>query len=109
MKSSWPALRLQVEKWREEATEAVRKEVTAFRKAWVADMNRERQAFLDGTQAAYGGAGDAYGGEGVSGSGGSAVEPAGVAGVSGEGGRKKGYAEHACSERRGSGAIGNPL
>ena len=40
--------RVQVEKWREETTEAVRNEVKALRNAWVADMNRERQAFLDG-------------------------------------------------------------
>ena len=40
--------RVQVEKWREETTEAVRNEVKALRSAWVADMNREQDAFLDG-------------------------------------------------------------
>ena len=40
--------REQVAKWQEETLNAAREEVDALRRAWMANMTRERQAFLEG-------------------------------------------------------------
>ena len=75
-------VRDQVAKWREETLKGARNEVETLQSAWLANMTRDRRAFLDGTQAAHGGTGHAHWWKSHSRSGGSGLESPGVPGIS---------------------------